>query len=243
MEAREIYLFSRVEKEHFFYRARRDIVRVWLKKFFPAARPFVVEAGAGTGVFIDEVKDQADAVGSDIFFDPQVSLTEARLVRADARHLPFPGNIADATVALDVIEHLEDDQPAMEELSRITRPGGYVFINIPAFPLLWSDWDQAVGHKRRYKKERIVTLAQKAGLEIVTMRYINSLPFFPMLIYRWLRSALGIGKNNRLEDRLLPAWINFFFLKAFVFQGTHTWLSLPFGASLFAILRKRSGNN
>jgi SAM-dependent methyltransferase len=244
MESKEIYLFSRIEKEHFFYRARRDIVKVWLSRLFPnpGLKPLVVDAGAGTGIFVKEIQGTCEAVGSDIFFEPGVSLAGTDLVRADAARLPFSGNTADASVALDLLEHLDNDAAGMKELERITKPGGYVFINVPAFQLLWSDWDQAVGHKRRYKKQMLKALAEQAGLEIIFLSYVNSLPFFPILLYRWLRSTFGFGKNQRLEDKLPPALVNRFFLWAFVEQGIRGWIKLPFGVSLFCVLRKKSGN-
>ena len=244
MEAREIYLFSRVEKDHFFYRARREMVRHWLGLLFAGQehKPLVIDTGAGTGIFLQEMDNSFEALGCDLFFEPGISLPETRLARANACCLPFPDGAADAAVALDLLEHLEDDDSGLRELGRITRPGGYVFINVPAFPLLWSDWDQAVGHKRRYKKEMLRTVALAAGLEIVFIRYVNSLPFFPILLYRWLRSGFGIGKAQRLEDRLPPKWLNRILLRAFFLQGTRAWINIPFGVSLFAVLRKKSGN-
>jgi len=243
MDAREIRLFSRIEKEHFFYRGRRDVVRRWLARLFPDRKPLVMDAGAGTGIFVEETEAQAEVIGCDVFFEPGISLSASKLVRADACRLPFPDNMADASVALDLLEHLDDDSAAVRELARLTKPGGYVFINVPAFQALFSDWDQAVGHKRRYKKQMMQALAENAGLEIIFLRYINSLPFFPILAYRWLRSTFGIGKAQRLEDELPPEWINKIFRAALVAQGTTNWINLPFGVSLFAILRKKSGNN
>ena len=244
MEAREIYLFSRIEKEHFFYRARRDIVRYWLGRLFAGKerKPLVIDAGAGTGIFLQEIGESFDALGCDLFFEPGISLQETRLARANACFLPFPDAVADAAVALDLLEHLEDDLAGLSEIARITRPGGYIFLNVPAFPLLWSDWDQAVGHKRRYKKHMLRKIALAAGLEIVFVRYVNSFPFLPILVYRWLRSSLGIGKKQRLEDRLPPKTLNSLFLRAFFIQGTKSWINIPFGVSLFAVLRKKSGN-
>ena len=181
MESKEIYLFSRIEKEHFFYRARRDIVKVWLSRLFPgpSRKPLVIDAGAGTGIFVNEIQATCEAVGSDIFFEPGVSLAGTDLVRADAKHLPFASNAADASVALDLLEHLDNDAAGMKELERITKPGGYVFINVPAFQLLWSDWDQAVGHKRRYKKQMLKTLAEAAGLEIIFLAICQFPAVFP----------------------------------------------------------------
>ena len=245
MEDKEIYLCSLVEKDHFFYRVRRDIVRSWLQKIFPQknSTPLVVEAGSGTGIMIEELGEDYEAFGSDLFFDPGISLPVNRFIRADVCRMPFADNMADAALALDLIEHLPDDLAGLQEIARITKPGGYVFINVPALPLLWSDWDQAVGHQRRYKKQAMQKLIKDAGLETILLHYANSLPFFPILIYRWFRSTFGVGKKQRLEDRVPPQLINRILYWAFFQEGTKKWVSLPFGGSLFAVLRKKSGNN
>jgi SAM-dependent methyltransferase len=244
MDEKEIYLFSLVEKEHFFYRTRRDLVRFWLEKFFAGKkRPVVIDTGSGTGIMVSELGENCDAFGSDLFFNPKISLPVNRFVRANVSLLPFADNTADATIALDLLEHLPDDLAGLKEIASITRPGGYLLINVPAFPLLWSDWDQAVGHKRRYKKQTFQSLADKAGLDVVFMHYANSLPFFPILIYRWFRSTLGVGKKQRLEDRMPPRLINRALSWAFFQEGSKNWASIPFGSSLFAVLRKKSGNN
>jgi len=244
MKAREIYLFAQIEREHFFYRGRRDLVRYWLPKLFPkgSKNPVVIDAGAGTGILVEELSQDYDVVGGDIYFDPCVSICKNRMVRSDVYHLPFLDDFADAVVALDLLEHLDDDLGALNELKRIARQGGYIFINVPAFPALMSDWDKAVGHKRRYLKGMIKELIQKAGLEIIFLNYVNSVPFLPILIYRWFRSKTGIGKAKRLEDRLPPRWLNKFLLWCLVQQGKYQWLNLPFGVSLFAILRKPARN-
>jgi len=240
MEAREIHLFSRIEREHFFWRSRRDIVKHWLAKVFHGQKqkPLVIDTGTGTGIMVQELGDSYEAFGSDIFYESGTSLPVNRLVRADATALPFPDNTADAAISLDLLEHLPDDLAGIRELARITKPGGYIFVNVPAFALLWSDWDEAMSHKRRYLKSEIEAMAQKAGLKIIFARYVNSLPFLPILIYRMLRTKFGIGKGRRLEDQLPPGWINRIFVRAFFIQGTRKWINFPFGVSIFAVFRK-----
>lgn len=244
MEEREISLFARIEREHFFYRGRREVVRHWLRKLFPARvpKPILIDAGAGTGILLEELAPDYDAIGSDLYFDPSVSVSKNKILRADAYSLPFPDRFADAVIALDLLEHLERDAAGLLEFARITRPGGYVMINVPAFALLFSDWDQAVGHQRRYRKQMVRALAETAGLEIIFINYVNSAPFFPILIYRQIRTRFKIGKSHRLEDQLPPSWFNRLLLWALIQQGKYSRLNLPFGVSLFAVLKKPAGN-
>ncbi len=239
MREKEIYLFSLIEEEHFFYRARRELVKYWLKKLLPPyePKPLVIDVGTGTGILLEELGDDYELVGCDRFFHPEISYSPLKLIKADARCLPFSDGIAQAVIALDLLEHLEKDKEGLAELSRILCPGGYLFLNLPAFSFLWSDWDQAVGHRRRYRKSHLVSMIRELDLEIVFLNYVNSLGFFPILFYRKLRTWLR-RRKHRLEDRLLPKWLNQIFFRAFVFQGKYSWLKIPFGVSIFAVLRK-----
>lgn len=64
--------------------------------------------------------------------------------------LPFAAAVFELVCALDVVEHVDDDDGAFAELSRVTRPDGIVLISIPLHPSRWSPFDEFVGHKRRY---------------------------------------------------------------------------------------------
>lgn len=65
--------------------------------------------------------------------------------------LPFTDGTFDLVCALDIIEHVEDDDSALSELARVARPGGLLLISTPLHPVLWNAFDDFVGHKRRYE--------------------------------------------------------------------------------------------
>jgi SAM-dependent methyltransferase len=65
--------------------------------------------------------------------------------------LPFAAGTFDLVCALDIIEHVEDDDSALSELARVARPGGLLLISTPLHPVLWNAFDDFVGHKRRYE--------------------------------------------------------------------------------------------
>lgn len=70
--------------------------------------------------------------------------------------LPFADGTFDLVCALDIIEHVEDDDGALAELARVVRPGGVLLISTPLHPLLWNAFDDFVGHKRRYEPPRLL---------------------------------------------------------------------------------------
>jgi SAM-dependent methyltransferase len=69
--------------------------------------------------------------------------------------LPFAAASFDLVCAFDIIEHVEDEDAALSELSRVARPGAWLLLSTPLHPSLWTPFDDFVGHKRRYEPARL----------------------------------------------------------------------------------------
>lgn len=75
--------------------------------------------------------------------------------------LPFADSSFDLVCALDIIEHVDDDDGALAEVSRTAKPGGAILMSVPLYAALWTSFDDFVGHKRRYEPlELLSKLAQ-----------------------------------------------------------------------------------
>src|SRR5437867_12989424 len=108
-----------------------------------ATRPRLLDAGCGTGVGLEEFGRYGwicgiDVAGAALAYsrrrDGTLPLIQASLVR-----LPFASGALDAVLALDVLEHLDDDGAALREVRRVLRPGGVALLNVPAFASLRSE--------------------------------------------------------------------------------------------------------
>jgi len=77
----------------------------------------------------------------------------AQVVQSRATSLPFADASFDLVCALDIIEHVEDDDGVLSELSRVVKSDGAVLISIPLHPSLWTSFDELVGHQRRYEPQ------------------------------------------------------------------------------------------
>ena len=69
--------------------------------------------------------------------------------------LPFASNSFDLVCALDIVEHVEDENAALSEISRVAKTGALLLLSVPLHPSRWTSFDDFVGHRRRYEPERL----------------------------------------------------------------------------------------
>ena len=141
-------------RAHPWWAARAKLVVALLREHGIQAPASVLEAGCGWGVNLDALEEAGYRVtGLDVsrrileLIDrPERHLAEADLMQ----DLPSDAGLSDAVLALDVIEHLDDDRAALSRLEKLVRPGGLMIVSVPALPELWSAFDEVQGHRRRY---------------------------------------------------------------------------------------------
>ena len=80
--------------------------------------------------------------------------------------LPFADRTFDVLCALDVIEHVDDDESAIAELARVATLDATLVLSTPLHPRMWTSFDDFVGHRRRYEPQHIETLLQRHGFRI-----------------------------------------------------------------------------
>jgi SAM-dependent methyltransferase len=88
----------------------------------------------------------------------------ANVFRASISSLPFSSGAFDLVCALDVVEHVDDDDRALSELARVAEPGGALLLSMPLHPSHWSAFDEFVGHRRRYDPELLRAKLARHGL-------------------------------------------------------------------------------
>ncbi len=80
----------------------------------------------------------------------------AQAILGQVTRLPFAGGTFDLVCALDIIEHVDNDEDALSEVSRVARSGGTVIVSMPLHPARWTRFDELVGHKRRYEPAELL---------------------------------------------------------------------------------------
>jgi SAM-dependent methyltransferase len=174
----------------------------------------VLEIGAGHGAvtrFLCE--NVSDYVATDT--DPEcLAALEERFgasesvsvrkfdVLVDTLEAPF-----DTIIMINVLEHLLDDAGILNSLSQNLTPEGNLVIYVPAFNFLYGDWDDRVGHFRRYSKPQLERVMKEGELVIAESRYVNlvALPawfVFSRLKVRNKQSRPGgnLGRDLRVWD-------------------------------------------
>jgi SAM-dependent methyltransferase len=191
--------------------------RYLVSQIAPFLGPRVLEVGAGIGAttraFCEGERGEREAwVCLDP--DPQHAREIGALVEQGA--LPAwctvrcgtlgdldPSASFDAIAYLDVLEHIEDDAGETGRAALHLAPGGHLVVLSPAHPWLYSPFDAAIGHHRRYTKETLRALGP-AGLELVRLRYLDSVGLLAAAANRTaLRQSNPTLRQIQLWDRLL----------------------------------------
>ncbi|HEY9290783.1 MAG TPA: class I SAM-dependent methyltransferase [Microlunatus sp.] len=156
----------------------------------PHCGPELLEVGAGLGDFSSQFTDRERLIVTDV--DPEAVDSMARRFadrptvdarRLDvstftpdrARQLAEQQGQVDSVLAINVLEHIEDDVDTLHALSRLVRPGGTVVQWVPGYMKLYGEFDRSVGHVRRYTPESLAQTGRDAGLKVRTCRPVNLL--------------------------------------------------------------------
>jgi ubiquinone/menaquinone biosynthesis C-methylase UbiE len=115
------------------------------------------------------------------------------VVTGTGTELPFPDSTFDLVALFDVIEHIEDESKVLVEARRVLKPGGVIFVSVPAYQFLYSNNDRVVHHLRRYTARSLRRVLEGSGLRIHKLTYFNTL-LFPLIF-----AALTVLK---LKERL-----------------------------------------
>jgi len=135
-----------------------------------------------------------------------------------------------ALVAMNVLEHIEDDVEALRSANTLLRPGGAVVMFVPAFTFAMSDFDRKVGHFRRYTVAGLRTAYEQAGLEVERIHYVNAPGLLAWFVgMRLLKMTPQDGPTVRLWDRAVVP----------VARAIESRVKAPFGQSVFAVGRTR----
>jgi SAM-dependent methyltransferase len=229
-----------VQKDHWWFVVKEKIVMDVIERFCPRSSDrHILDAGCGPGLMLEGLKGLGHIYGMD-FSDKAVQYSRGKKI-GDIRqgdlpnHFPFTNLKFDLILALDLIEHIDEDVESLRVLRNALKPNGKLIITVPAFPFLWSKHDDMNQHKRRYTRVELTKKLELASLRIEQITYYNTFLFLPVL---FIRAVQRIFKIESYSDLKVPSTRINNALK-FVFGLERGLLKrggrFPFGVSLMSV--------
>ena len=239
MRADEFSKMRALENANWWFRGRRQLLRGLIRRLgFDDA--LILDAGCGTGF----ARRELDKVGTVIGLDTSPEAfalgqdDEATGCIAVIEQAPFENDTFDLAVALDLLEHLEDDHRALAEIYRVCKPGGYLFATVPACQWIWSRHDEVLGHRRRYSAADLGRKVREAGFAISKLSYVVTTVFPLAAAYRLMRRSAA--KTNASSDLFrMPEPANSLLAGLMNLESRLAWHArLPFGLTAFVLASK-----
>ena len=221
----------------------------WELKFFDAAKNWrkyqfkiiskyiqrnVLEVGPGTGNNLKYYKNKASIITL-LEINKKLARSLKKKFYKNKKIKILNSNIHsikkkfDTIMYMDVLEHIKTDKKEIKKAINLLNPGGYIIIFVPAFQVLYSNFDRDIGHVRRYRKFFFFNLAKKYKIKLIELKYFDSIGFIFAIINRL------VGTNNQNNVGLgIKIWNNFIFLSKFF----DCILKNMFGKSLLCVLKK-----
>jgi SAM-dependent methyltransferase len=154
-----------------------------LEMIAPHLGPSVLEVGAGLGEFASQLTGLRRHLVTDVDPDAVAAMAtrfadrpEVEALRLDlTQGVPDIGEPVSTVLAINVLEHIEDDRGALRALASLVAPGGRIVLWVPGYQQLYGDFDRAVGHVRRYTPRTLTSALVGAGLTPDVVRPVNLL--------------------------------------------------------------------
>ncbi len=246
-------LHARVEEQHWWFVARRRIMRDVLQEVLPPGQSRrVVDVGCGTGANIASLADAYDCIGIDTSEDA-IRFARQRFEGVRFIHGLAPQDLSeeaermDAVLMMDVLEHVEDDSALLAAQVDALKPGGFLLLTVPADMRLWSEHDVSFGHFRRYDLEGFRAVWSGLGIEEVMISYFNTRLYPIVRAVRalnrirgraWGRSGTDLSSPPGPANRLLERYFAGESKRLIALLKGRRNRGYGYGVSLIAVLRK-----
>jgi SAM-dependent methyltransferase len=257
MQSPQFELHADIERRHWWFKARRRILRSLLGRLLAAGgKTTILDIGCGTGGNIGALAKDYPCAGVDS--SPQAielargAYPEVRFIcgslSGEGKDL---GEMAGVLLLMDVLEHVPDDARFLREILSVMRPGAYLLITVPADMALWSRHDESFGHFRRYDRQSLARLWEGLPASALLLSYYNArlYPFIRLtrVVTRLRGRTFGrAGTDFRIPSPPVNAFLEGIFageerVLADLLEGRRS-RGFSRGASLIALLRREAGS-
>ncbi len=242
-------LYREVEEDSFWFQHRNECLLAAFRRLPPEGA--IYDVGGGNGFVARALQDAG--------YDPVLvepgpvgaenarRLGVKRVIEGTLEGADLPDGSLPAAGIFDVLEHIEDERGFLAALHRHLRPGGRLYLTVPAYASLWSVEDEIAGHFRRYGRRSLASSLDAAGFEIEYLTHLFWLLPLPIALLRALPSRLGFrptdnraatlrehGADIGIAGRLVAAAL------AWEPRAIAAGRTIPFGGSLLCVARGRA---
>ena len=252
-------LLIRMQREHFWYRGRHELILNVLKKEIPgrlgkAKDLRAIDLGGGCGGWLEylhrrEVKTfQKLALGDSSI--RALSLAEpvvgafAERYQVDLLDLAW-NREWDVVFLLDVLEHVPDHVEVLRQVRKTMKPGGLLLVTTPALKFFWTYNDDLARHQRRYAREDFHNLAKETNLELLRTDYFMFFLSPALMLYRMMFRPPKFSTPEQLQDYLWRSHqvpvklVNSVLTKLFLAEASLVnHMAFPWGTSVLAVFRR-----
>ena len=193
--------------------ASRELAMETVKRYMGGRETTLLEIGSSSGYLLRELHSafpEIRLIGSDYIAGPleQVAarIPSIPLLQFDLRECPLPSNSVDGVILLNVLEHIDDDNTAVRQVSRILKPGGIVHIEVPAGPGCYDIYDEHLMHHRRYKTAALERLLNQNRLEVIKSTHLGVFPY-PAFWFVKKRNRRLLSLTPEEKKRIVAAQI------------------------------------
>lgn len=235
-------VLAAAEANHWWFRTRNRVL-LWALRSYVGRFSSFLEVGCGTGFVLEEIRSaypSADLYGSEYFEEGLLHAREripsATFTQLDATQMNDV-ECYDVIGAFDVIEHIEQDQLVLNNLSRAIKKGGSLIVSVPQHRWLWSEVDEYACHVRRYSRSELIKKIQLAGLRV---EYTTSFVSF-LIPLMWLsRLRTRAGEYDPMAEFRIPNWLSYSLEQVMKLELSilKLGISMPFGGSLLLVAKK-----
>lgn len=216
------------------------------------AQGIIMDVGCSSGFLLADIKKtfpQAGLIGADYLTDLLDRLSKKTpgipLIQFDLRNSPLDDECLDAVTCINVLEHIDDDQKAIEEIYRMLKPGGVAHIEVPSCPSCYDIYDEHLMHHRRYALRELQEKCEIAGFAIMEKTHLGAL-VFPVFYAVKIRNRKYLNaskeeKKNRVKAMISntrTSWIMRFLTMLEIKIGK--FITYPWGIRCVIIVKKPS---
>jgi 2-polyprenyl-3-methyl-5-hydroxy-6-metoxy-1,4-benzoquinol methylase len=240
--------YYHLEREHWWFQARQEIVLSFLERYCPQFRKGrILDIGAGTGSFLEVLGQQGVDIEGHDASNEAIKYLKTK-TQAKVQQKSFPEDYSqevsdqyDVIFLLDVLEHLKDDQAGMNEALRLIKPAGILICTVPAIKSMWSPYDVVSHHYRRYQSKELKSIVSVAAGEIKKISYFSTFLFLLLYSVRVTENLISkVTKKIFYNPHVVSEPFNhILFSIARLEKHLLKRISFPIGSSLIMVVEKK----